>query len=115
MRFPNQPAPKLTEAEQLEMAGNANPYDERARGLGDLERHYANQRLETGVEPAQRKAERLLAGQAASYAMSEVYERYLRWKEADDPRFDDLDPQTRIALGDYQEAKAAAKEVKARG
>ena len=115
MRFPNQPPPRLSIAEQLEMAENANPYDVRESAHESLARGYAGSRLETGSEPAERKAARLLAGQAAAYAQSEVFERYLRWKEADDPRFDALDPQIHIALGYYSSAKSAAKEVGRRG
>ncbi len=64
---------------------------------------------ETGFQPALRRERELLESQAAAYAPNESYERLLKWKAADDPRYDAIDPGTRMRLGFYVQSRDAAK------
>ena len=116
MRPDNAPPPRLSEAEQLEAAvAGAATYDHREGAQDALQRHYERQRLPTGDDEVRQKEANLLASQAKAYTPNLAFDRFLAWKDADDPRFDALDGQTRISLGYYAAAKAAAKELKARG
>lgn len=68
-------------------------------------------RLLTGSEPAELKERNRLKQQASEFQYSAEKELYLTWEAKGDPKFDALDPQSRMALGFYRRAKAAAKEL----
>jgi hypothetical protein len=64
--------------------------------------------------PAQFKADRKRKEAAAVYRATNPqqrahFERMLKWKESDDPRFDAIGSSERISLGYFELARAAAK------
>lgn len=82
-------------------------------------RRVANARIETGLSPltmnddqrAQFRRRRHLEGLASGFHYSPEMEQAIRWREKEDPRYDRLAPATKMRVGHYLEAKAAAKEL----
>jgi len=63
------------------------------------------------TSPITPKEARKRASAAAAYEESPQMERLLTWEKSGDPRFEKLDPATRMSLGFYRRQKAAATEV----
>jgi L-fucose mutarotase/ribose pyranase (RbsD/FucU family) len=59
------------------------------------------------TSPITLKEARKRTSAAAAYEESPQMERILTWEESGDPRFERLDPATRMSLGFYRRAKAA--------
>lgn len=57
------------------------------------------------------KEARKRASAAAAYRPDPAMERVLEWHRQDDPRYDALDPQTRMSVGYYRLAKQAHQAV----
>lgn len=76
-------------------------FDRMASGYGDP----------SPDSPIAQKAARKQADAARRHVEDPAMERILRWREADDPRYDTLDTHTKVALGYYARDRAAAKEL----
>lgn len=85
------------------------PWQERRQHIDRMNSGFAP--MKTGFEPALDKEIGILESQAKSYVFNEAFERMLRWREADDVRWDALDPQTRLQVGYYVQAKTAARRL----
>lgn len=103
----------MSMSERIERA--AQLHDEQqarqAVGTSNLDAYYAKNQPLTGAAPAIAKAERRKRESAESFLYDPQMETMLTWETKGDPKFDTIDPTTRMSLGLYRRSKQAAKDL----
>lgn len=106
---------RMSVSERIERAAalqwERQTHEAQQSGTRSLDAYYEAHQPLTGFAPAIAKEERRKREVAESFRYDPEMETMLTWETKGDPKFDTIDPTTRMSLGLYRRSKQAAKDL----